>query len=133
MVEYGERYDYLEQADVIISATESPRYTLTAGEAAGYLADCRERLFIDIAVPADMDKDIGTLPGCRLISIDDFERLARRNNTVSYTHLDVYKRQEGIGHYVVLRESGCPGKAGRVRYDPDTWRSYVRQFFLRYL
>lgn len=80
VVEYGERYDYLEQADVIISATESPHYTLTAGEAAGYLADGRERLFIDIAVPADMDKDIGTLPGCRLISIDDFERLASRNN-----------------------------------------------------
>ena len=40
---------------------------------------------------------------------------------------------EGIGHYVILRESGCPGKAGRVRYDPDTWGSYVRQFFLRYL
>ena len=66
VVEYGERYNYLEQADVIISATESPHYTLTAGEAAGYLAD--------------MDKDIGTLPGCRLISIDDFERLASRNN-----------------------------------------------------
>ncbi len=65
VVRYGERYDYLEQADVIISATESPHYTLTAGEAAGYLAGSRrERLFIDIAVPADMDKDIGTLPGC---------------------------------------------------------------------
>lgn len=80
VVEYGERYEYLEQADVIISATESPHYTLTAGEAAGYLTDGRERLFIDIAVPADMDKDLGTLPGCRLISIDDFERLASRNN-----------------------------------------------------
>lgn len=31
VVEYGERYNYLEQADVIISATESPHHTLTAG------------------------------------------------------------------------------------------------------
>lgn len=66
--------------DVIIPQRKALNYTLTAGEAAGYLADGRERLFIDIAVPADMDKDIGTLPGCRLISIDDFERLASRNN-----------------------------------------------------
>ena len=80
VVDYAERYAYLEQADVIISATESPHYTLTAGEAAGYLKDGRERLFIDIAVPADMDKEIGALPGCRVISIDDFERLASRNN-----------------------------------------------------
>lgn len=80
VVDYGERYRYLELADVIISSTESPHYTITAGKAADLLKDGRERLFIDIAVPADIDREIGMLPGCRLIAIDDFRELAGRNN-----------------------------------------------------
>ena len=79
VVEYGERYDYLEQADVIIPATESPSL-YSDGRRQPVIWRMAENVFIDIAVPADMDKDIGTLPGCRLISIDDFERLASRNN-----------------------------------------------------
>ena len=80
VVDYGERYRYLELADVIISSTESPHYTITAGKAADFLKDGRERLFIDIAVPADIDREIALLPGCRLIAIDDFRELAGRNN-----------------------------------------------------
>lgn len=80
VVDYGERYRYLELADVIISSTESPHYTITAGKAADFLKDGRERLFIDIAVPADIDREIALLPGCRLIAIDDFGELAGRNN-----------------------------------------------------
>lgn len=80
VVDYRERYRYLELADVIISSTESPHYTITAGKAADFLKDGRERLFIDIAVPADIDREIALLPGCRLIAIDDFRELAGRNN-----------------------------------------------------
>ena len=68
---------FLEQADVVISSTESPHYTITAGKAAELLKDGRERLFIDIAVPADIDREISTLPGCRLIAIDDFRGTGR--------------------------------------------------------
>lgn len=57
---------------MVISSTESPHYTITAGKAAELLKDGRERLFIDIAVPADIDREISALPGCRLIAIDDF-------------------------------------------------------------
>lgn len=80
VVDYRDRYRYLDQADVIISATESPHYTITAGEARKVMVTEKERLFLDIAVPADLDGQIGKLSGCRLIGIDDFERLARDNN-----------------------------------------------------
>lgn len=80
VVDYGDRYRFLEQADVVISSTESPHYTITAGKTAELLKDGRERLFIDIAVPADIDREISALPGCRLIAIDDFRELAGRNN-----------------------------------------------------
>lgn len=82
VVDYRDRYRYLEQADVIVSATESPHYTLTAEEAGESLrrGQKKKRLFIDIAVPADLDRQIASLPGCRLIGMDDFERLAQENN-----------------------------------------------------
>ena len=83
IVDYRDRYRFLERADVIVSATESPHYTFTAGEAQEYLRRSREekpRLFIDLAVPADIDRQIASLLGCRVVGMDDFERLAEENN-----------------------------------------------------
>lgn len=83
VVDYRDRYRFLKRADVVVSATDSPHYTITAGEAWKYLAPsakAKERLFIDIAVPADIDREIAGFPGCRVVGIDDFERLAEENN-----------------------------------------------------
>ena len=83
IVDYGDRCRFLDRADVIVSATESPHYTLTAGEAEKYLKRSgpeKPRLFIDMAVPADIDRKIASLPGCRVVGMDDFERLAEENN-----------------------------------------------------
>ena len=83
IVDYRERYRFLECADVIVSATESPHYTITAGEAGECLKRSgpeKERLFIDIAIQADIDRQIASLPGCRVVGMDDFERLAEENN-----------------------------------------------------
>ena len=81
-VDYGEKYRYLDQADLIVSATESPHYTLTAEEVGESLrrGQKKKRLFIDIAVPADLDRQIASFPDCRLIGMDDFGRLAQENN-----------------------------------------------------
>lgn len=82
-VPYQERYSYLEEADVVISATASPHYTLTAGRVREVLrraADHRERLFIDIAMPPDIDAAIGQMGGCRLVALDEIRKLAEENN-----------------------------------------------------
>lgn len=82
-VAYQDRYLYLEEADAVISATASPHYTLTAGrvgETLRTVADRRERLFIDISMPPDIDAAIGQMEGCRLVALDDIMRLAEENN-----------------------------------------------------
>lgn len=79
-VDYRDRYDWLEEADAVISATASPHYTITAGRAQKAMKAGKERLFVDVSVPPDIDGKIGRLPGCRLLSIDDFNRLAAQNN-----------------------------------------------------
>lgn len=79
-VDYKDRYTFMEEADVIISATTSPHYTVTAGKAGEAMRTKKQRLFLDLSVPADIDGKIALMEDCRLISIDDFELLARENN-----------------------------------------------------
>lgn len=79
-VDYQKRYDYLEEADVVISATSSPHYTLTAKQVKKVIKSPKERLFLDISMPPDMDEDIAGIDGCRMITLDDINRLAEENN-----------------------------------------------------
>ena len=79
-VDYQERYARLEEADAIISATSSPHYTLTAGRVREAIQTPKERLFLDISMPPDLDVEIGKLEHCRLVALDDIQKLAEDNN-----------------------------------------------------
>lgn len=79
-VDYQNRYDYLDEADVIISATSSPHYTLTADRVRQSVKGVKERLFLDISMPPDIDEDIADIEGCRLTALDDIHKLAEENN-----------------------------------------------------
>ena len=79
-VDYRNRYDYLEEADAVVSATSSPHYTLTAGRVREAVGTPKERLFLDISMPPDLDAEIAAIENCRLVSLDDINRLAEENN-----------------------------------------------------
>lgn len=79
-VDYQNRYASLEEADVIISATSSPHYTLTAGRVLEAIQTPKERLFLDISMPPDLDVEIGKIGHCRLVALDDIKKLAEDNN-----------------------------------------------------
>ena len=65
--------DELARADVVVAATRCPRLVLTAEEAAPALRrrGGRPIVFVDIAVPRDLDPAIADLAGSRLFDIDD--------------------------------------------------------------
>lgn len=79
-VDYQDRYASLEAADAVISATSSPHYTLTAGRVKEAIRTPKERLFLDISMPPDLDAEIGKMEHCRLVALDDIEKLAEDNN-----------------------------------------------------
>ncbi len=79
-VSYQDRYACLDEADVIVSATAGPHYTVTAGRAAESMKTVKDRLFLDIAMPPDIDGAVGKMEHCRLIALDDIKRLAQENN-----------------------------------------------------
>ena len=79
-LDYGERYEYLDQMDVLISATSSPHYTLTFNKMIKYLETEKPRVFVDLAVPMDIDPQIGSLENCTYYNIDDFAKISEENN-----------------------------------------------------
>ena len=79
-VDYQKRYEYIQSADCIISATSSPHYTVSLYDLKKHIIGNKKKLFIDLAVPPDIDASIVDIKGVRLINIDYFERLAQENN-----------------------------------------------------
>ena len=87
-VPYEKRYEYCNQADVIISATKSPHYTFTRKETALAFQERKKRLFLDLAVPCDVDGEIGKLPCTEIINIDDFKMLSKENNAIKLKEME---------------------------------------------
>lgn len=91
MVDFADRYDYVEDADVIVSATTGPHYTFLAQQVEAAVKTAKRRLFVDMAVPRDIDRAIVSVPGCELVDIDDFKRAAVCNNEIKLRETDKAK------------------------------------------
>lgn len=76
IIDYSERYAYLDKMDVIISATSSPHYTIEAVQAEKAITTDKRRIFIDLAVPKDIENS------GRYIykNIDNLQELSKINN-----------------------------------------------------
>lgn len=75
-INYGERLELLPRCDLVVSATASPNYTLTAELIEEALRDRRRDrplILIDLAVPRDIEPEAADLNWVRLYDIDDFK------------------------------------------------------------
>lgn len=69
VVPYDERFDHMDECDILISATTSPHYTVTVEQLAA-LSTVPATL-IDLAIPRDIQPEVAQLPGVSLYNIDD--------------------------------------------------------------
>lgn len=82
-INYSERYESIPRSKYIISATKSPNMTITKKDIEDidlFISDIEsecdnvcEKVFIDMAVPRDIDPAIAEIKGVRLFDIDSFE------------------------------------------------------------
>ena len=79
-VDYMDRYDFIDEADVVISATSSPHYTLTYSKIKKSIHTEKPRAFIDLAVPIDIEARVKEMPQTYYSNIDDFNHLAKEKN-----------------------------------------------------
>lgn len=80
VVPFQERYRYVDEADVIISVTSSPHYTITMKETVSAIHSEKKRLFLDLAVPRDIDLALQNVENVTLMDIDYYKQLALKNN-----------------------------------------------------
>ncbi|MBP1736175.1 MAG: glutamyl-tRNA reductase [Oscillospiraceae bacterium] len=78
-VEYDSRYEVLEQFDGVVSATASPHCTISAQR----LMQCPRipSIYIDLAMPRDIEPEVGLLPCVTLYDIDQVADGAAREQS----------------------------------------------------
>ncbi|MCX7746404.1 MAG: glutamyl-tRNA reductase [Clostridia bacterium] len=101
-VPYQDRYSVLNEADIVISSTSSPHYTITRDMVEKSVAGFKERIFIDLAVPRDMDVSVSEIPGIKYFNMDDLKITIDEN--VDKRLLEVTKANEIIDAYVLEYE-----------------------------
>ena len=78
-IDYNLRQKYIEEVDAVISATLSPHHTISYE----MLAECRNKpkYLIDLAVPRDIDPDVGTIEEIHYYNIDTLGRCSLKDNS----------------------------------------------------
>lgn len=80
IIDYKDRYKYFEEADVIISATMAPHYTVVAKNIERMSLGNKRRIYIDLAMPMDIDPKVAFLPDAFYYNIDNIKKYAKDNN-----------------------------------------------------
>lgn len=94
-VHYEERYAAMLDKDLVISATTSPHYTITAAQL-GRLGRLPP-LLVDLAIPRDIDPWVGCLQGTELYNIDQLGEAVRHQvpqeaEEILSKHMDRFRR-----------------------------------------
>ncbi|MGR3177329.1 MAG: glutamyl-tRNA reductase [Candidatus Anammoxibacter sp.] len=80
-IKYDLLNEYLPKADIVISSTASPHYVITPDDVKeGIKARRGNPMFlIDIAVPRDIDPEVGKMNNVYLYNIDDIHSVVNKN------------------------------------------------------
>jgi glutamyl-tRNA reductase len=70
-IDYGERYGFLPECDYVFSATASPNITIKR-ERLEESGTKKNQIFVDLAVPRDIEISVGELENITLYDIDSF-------------------------------------------------------------
>jgi glutamyl-tRNA reductase len=81
VIRFEDLYARADEADILITSTGSPEFMFRVQHAQQFLHRRRNRpmIFIDIAVPRDVDPEINRLEGIFLYDIDDLQSVASTN------------------------------------------------------
>ncbi len=96
---YDRRYSVMDACDIVISSTACPHYTITKDMLEASLEETKERVFVDLALPRDMDEDIREIPGVRYLNIDNLKREMDEN--LDRRALEAVKAEKMIDGFVM--------------------------------
>lgn len=89
-INYGDRLELLPHCDIVVSATTSPNFTLTA-EQIRTTETKPGLILVDLAVPRDFEQEIGSIDKVTLYTIDDFS-----TNKVDDTNEEAWAQADAV-------------------------------------
>lgn len=98
VIGYNERYNVIDECDMVISSTTSPHYTITRDMLEKSISTGKQRVYIDLAVPRDIDVSIKDMPSIRYFNMDDLQLTIDCN--IDKRLLEVSRAEEIIGEYM---------------------------------
>jgi glutamyl-tRNA reductase len=111
VVDWSEILTAMERADILVSATGAPQAILNRGMIDGVMRARRERplFIIDIALPRDVEPDVGSLEQVFLYNVDDLhgivnENMARRNEELAHAAAIVEDEASRFAAWLQSRE-----------------------------
>ncbi len=128
VVPYADRYDYVDTADIIISATKSPHFTIVADKLQQSIKVVKPRLFIDFAVPRDIDENINKIQNVNLMQIDDFKELAKRNSEIKIAELKTAEDIMLEDIDVLQKELTFHSMLAKIKNTDDEIRHFIYNF-----
>ena len=90
VVDFDKRYLQLETSDIIISATSAPHAIFLEKEIKKLNLN-NDKIFLDLAVPRDIESNIGDYPNINLYNLDDLWDVVRKNEENREKLLQEYK------------------------------------------
>ena len=105
-VNYNDRNNVIKECDAVVSATMSPHYTVHYEEIKDF--DRLPKIFIDLAVPRDIDPKIGEIEGVLCYNVDDIsrdERDKRQKEQLEYIDEIIEKYIDDFRKWYSFRKS----------------------------
>ena len=80
IVDYKEKYKEMIEADVIISATSAPHIVVEYDKFIPKMKEDKDYLFIDLAVPRDVDERLADFKNIEIYNLDDIWEVYNQNS-----------------------------------------------------
>ena len=80
IIDYKEKYDEMIKADVIISATSAPHIVVEYDKFVPKMKENKDYLFIDLAVPRDVDERLADFKNIEIYNLDDIWEVYHQNS-----------------------------------------------------
>lgn len=106
-VDYRERAEEIGRSDFVVSATKSPHFTVTKAMVEG-LSQV-PNIFVDLAVPRDIEPEVETIPGVTCLNIDDIGSTGDDEILDSLQKIGavIEKYEEQFKQWLQIHESAC--------------------------
>lgn len=79
VIDFQDKYEWVGKADIIISATSAPHIVIEKERFLEYREE-KEYLFLDLAVPRDIDENIVSLPGVKIFNLDYLWEISKQHS-----------------------------------------------------